>query len=156
MGSTRKSIRQPPTFGNRQHLCETRHNQCSLKKCGSCIQVALKIMIILSSCMSTTGFRVLGTSSTTTTTLLYSKVSKDTHCNEVTSCREVWPKAIATIFEFSRGTSSWSESSLECSTVFRSLFETRGKRALASQLCRVRARASTGSRSSPSKTLSKP
>ncbi len=53
-----------------------------------------------------------------------------------------------TIFELSSVTSSWSESSLKSSTAFKASLQkkTREKRALSSQLCRVRARASSGRR----------
>ena len=57
-------------------------------------------------------------------------------------------RASLTIFELSSVTSSWSESSLKCSIAFKASFQkkTRGKRALASQLCRVRACSSSGRR----------
>ena len=65
-------------------------------------------------------------------------------------------RASLTLFELSSVTSSWSESSLKCSTAFKASFQEkmREKRALASQLFLVRARASTGSRSSSSRTSS--
>ena len=52
-------------------------------------------------------------------------------------------------------TSSWSESSLKCITAFKASFQkkTRGKRALVSQLCRVRARTNTGRREESKKAL---
>ena len=64
-------------------------------------------------------------------------------------------RASWTIFELSGVTSSWSESSRKCSTAFKKASfrkKVRGKRALVSQLCRVRARASTG-RSEESKEV---
>ena len=53
-------------------------------------------------------------------------------------------RASLTIFELASVTQSGLESSLQCSTAFKASFykKTRNKRALASQLCRVRARAS--------------
>ena len=52
------------------------------------------------------------------------------------------------IFEVPSVKSSWSESSLICSTAFKASFQKklRGKRALASQLCRGRELAGTGRR----------